>query len=260
MRIIALLVLTGALEAAAEAPPSERLEDMAKLPREARRQWVQTHPREELAGLFARASSETLLETGRKSADALDTYAARLVKTERVSGKLLPAQTLKIQVRLAPMAVRMDYVAGPAKGRRVLYDATLKKHEIFVREAGFLGAVALWIGIDSGLAKGDTNHVTTDLTFSAIIRRMEDAFGQARPLGGYARKDEGLDAKGRYCATFTAPPGGRHLYATRARLCIDPVWALPVLVEVDDAQGPLERLELDALESPVKSDFSPDSI
>jgi len=262
MRSIALQVLLGLLGGVAVegAPPADTLDDLAKLSTEARRQYVQTHSREELSALFARTSTESLIGAGKVLSQQFGTYEAHLIKSERISGKMLAPQSLTVHVRVKPLALRMDYLDGPGKGRRVLYDASQKKDELFAREGGFLGLVALWVGIDSSLAHGDSNHVVTELAFGAVVHTLESCFDKARPLGGYARKDEGLDAKGRYCTTFTAPKGGEHLYATRAHLCIDPVWAVPLLMEIDDARGPLERLEFDQLKAPVAADFSTDAI
>lgn len=242
----------------ATTPSALDLLTLAQLPTAERRTRIQALPRDEVTQLFAQATTEVLLDAGKKAAATLGTYQARLVKRERIDGKLLPAQTMQLTVREQPVAIRFEVTDGPSKGRKVVYDATVKKDELRAREGGFLGVAGpIWIGLDSSLARGDTNHPVTDLAMTSILRTLEDCFRQARPLGGYARKDEGLDAQGRYCTTFTAPPGGEKLYATRARICIEPALALPVVLEIDDAQGPLERLTFDAIRPPARADFSP---
>ncbi|HEY0093140.1 MAG TPA: DUF1571 domain-containing protein, partial [Archangium sp.] len=188
-------------------------------------------------------------------------YESRVVKRERVSGKMMKPQTLHVTIRQEPRAVRLEILEGPAKGRKVVYDSTVKKNELRVREAGILGLTGpMWIDVNSKLTRSDTNHPIQDFAFTSIIEVLEDSFKKSKPLGGYTRKDEGFDTANRYCITFTAPPGGAHLYAARARICMDPVLALPVIMEIDDAQGPLERFEFSNVKPLAQADFSPSSL
>ncbi|PTL84794.1 DUF1571 domain-containing protein [Vitiosangium sp. GDMCC 1.1324] len=241
--------------------PSSDLPSLARLPMAERRAHVKTLSKEALAELFAAASPKTLLEAGKVSAAQLGTYETRVVKRERVSGELHKPQTIKLAVRQSPRALRLEVLEGPAKGRKVIYDSSVKKNEIRAREAGVLGlAGAVWVDMNGGLARRDTNHPITDFAFTSIIGILEDCFAKGEAVGGYARKDEGIDAAGRYCVTFTAPPGGQHLYATRARICMDPVLALPVALEIDDARGALERFDFTDVQPVSNADFSPSSL
>ena len=243
------------------APTSSPVPGFARLPLEQRRAEIQQLSRERLVELFATSPVEVLLDAGKAAASQMGTYEARVVKRERVSGKLLKPQTIHLTVRQSPRAVRLEILDGPAMGRRVVYDSQVKKNELRVREAGVLGlAGPMWIDIHSDLTRSDTNHPISDFAFTSIIGVLEDSFQKGQALGGYTRKDEGFDAAGRYCITFTAPAGGKHLYAARARICMDPVLALPVIMEIDDAQGPLERFDFRDVKPVAQADFSPSSL
>lgn len=205
------------------------------------RAWVKGKSKDEIAAAIRELPPEALLAAGQKALAQLGTYSARLVKQERVGGKLEPAQTLKLLLREDPLAVRIDFVEGPAKGRKVLFDSSTRPKEMRVKEPGMLGMVgALWLNLDNGLARRDTNHRVTDLGLGALLRLMKKDVEGSRPHGGLIRRDEGFDARGRYCVVYTAPPNARGLYAQKTRVCFDVETLLPMEVQVHDRHGLLE--------------------
>ncbi len=189
-------------------------------------------PRAELGALLQATSVDDLLARGRRTLQGFGVYGARLTKRERVRGDLLPAQVLDLVVRDQPLAARVVFAEGPAKGRKLLYNAELRKDEMRVREAGPLGLFAIWLSLDSGMARRDTNRSVTDLGFAALLRLLQGDLDRARPHGGFARTDEGFDAQGAYCLRFAAPAGATGLAGDRSRICIDPLLGLPVKSEV----------------------------
>jgi hypothetical protein len=199
-------------------------------------------PRPEMAKLLQATSAEDLIAIGRESVRQLGTYRARVLKQERVGGKLLPAQTIEVTVQAAPRALRLEYVEGPKSGRRVIWTQT-RPSEMLVREAGILGLASMWIDLDGRLARGDTNHSVNELGFAPLLDILASDLRKGRAQGGHVRKDEGFDARGNYCMIYTAPPGAKGLYAQQTRLCIDTTIGLPVRIEVNDRQGFLERYE-----------------
>lgn len=213
----------------------------AKLDNARRKEAIARLSREEQAALFKGMTSEQLVQIGEESLRGMPSYQAELVKQERVKGKILPAQTMMLEVREQPFAVRLQVIDGPAKGRKVLYNSTLKPHEIRAKEAGLLGfAGALWVDKDGSLAKGDTNHPITDLGFANLLRIIGGDLKAAAPAGGMQREDLGFDGDGLYCLR-TTPPKGVKSYAAHSKLCFDPNLGLPVKVEVEDVHGFLER-------------------
>ncbi|MBS2026835.1 MAG: DUF1571 domain-containing protein [Deltaproteobacteria bacterium] len=218
--------------------------------------------RDQQAALLASLSPMQLVTLAKASLKSMGPYQGEMVKQERVDGKMLPQQTMKVGVREAPFAVRLEVMAGPSKGRRVLYNSQLRAKELRAKEAGFLGiAGGVWVDINGSLAKGDTNHVITDTCFGSAIRLIEGDIKAAEALGGLQRKDDGFDADGLYCMHVTAPKGAK-TYATKSKLCFDPVLRLPVAMEIEDAKGPLETFHWRNVKPHAwtDADFTPDAL
>ena len=198
------------------------------------------------------ASVAELIARGRASLAGLGSYRIQSTIAERIKGKMQEPRTLQMWVREQPFAVRVEYIAGPAKGRKILYDSRTRPGEVRARESGFLGlAGALWIGVHSSLAFGDTNHAITDVGLGSVLRLQADDQQKAKPFGGYTRTDQGLNERGRYCIQYDAPAGATGLYASRSLICIDPATALPLEVTDWDQKGLLERFLFHDLEPPA---------
>ena len=179
-----------------------------------------------------KSSVEELISLGAKAVAQLGTYQARLTKQERVGGKLLDPQTLEITVREKPLAARIKFIAGPAKGRKLLYNVEMRRDEMRVRESGLLGLFAIWISLDSPMTRKDTNHRVTDLGFGPLLEMIRRDVEQAKAQGGFARADEGFDERGAFCMRYTAPPGAKGLRGDKTRICVDAALGLPMRVEV----------------------------
>jgi hypothetical protein len=193
-------------------------------------------------------STEDLLEHARAAARELGDYRVRLVKRERVKGKVLAAQTLEATVRSSPPAIRLEFRSGPSAGRKLVYNSLLRPNELRVKEPGLLGlAGAVWIGLDNPLTRGDTNHAATALGYAQFIELLAHDFELARPAGGHTRQGEGLDAAGRWVATFVAPSGARGLSATTAKITFDLALGMPVALESSDAKGLVESYDYELL-------------
>ncbi len=215
---------------------------LAGLSDEARRAAVSSLAPAERFALLEQVSAADLVEIGKSAARALGTYSVRLEKQERIDGELQDPQTAMVWVQPSPLALRVEFVDGSPKGRRLLYNSALRSGELRAREAGFLGiAGAIWVGINNSLTRRDSNHPITDIGFTPLMELIAKDFTSAAAAGGHTRKNEGPDPDGLYCILFTAPAGATGLYATSARLCIDPVQGLPLRTEITDGEGFLER-------------------
>jgi hypothetical protein len=195
------------------------------------------------AELLRRATTEDLIANARDAIRAMGDYRARLTKTERIKGEVRPAQTIEVLVCRAPHAVRMEYVAGPKAGRRVVWRQDRRPTEILAREGGLLGLTSLWLDSSGGLARGDTNHAVSEIGFAHVLEVMERDLANGKAHGGHVRKDLGRDASGLYRIEWVAPAGASGLYARRTRFGIDMNLRIPVDIEVFDSQGFLERYE-----------------
>lgn len=189
------------------------------------------------------SSVEAIIAEAREAIRTLGDYRARLIKTERVKGTVLPAQTLEILVCHAPRAVRLDFVAGPKSGRRVAWRENHRPGEILVREGGLLGLASLWLDASGGLARGDTNHAVSEIGFAHALDGVERALRNGTTSGGYTRNDIGLEGNRLYRIEWSAPSEARGVYARRFRIGIDVNLHLATEIEVFDDQGFLERYE-----------------
>jgi hypothetical protein len=181
-----------------------------------------------------------LLALAKRNAAALGTYSATLARRERVGGRLTERQTTKIWVQPEPFAVLMFVTGGPAKGRRILYNAALRHRELRAREPGLLGRLgAIWVDIDSPLTRGDSNHPIVEIGFSALISLLERNAREALAEGPFARAFTGFEGDA-VCQRFDSPKTSKRLYATSSLICLDLLLGLPVHTEVTDSSGPLE--------------------
>lgn len=254
----------GAPEApqAAVAPAPEAPPPLTELSEADRRARVAKMSKDELATFMTTTPSEALVKMGQKAVASLGTYTYTMTKQERVGGKLLDEQQITTTLRESPFAVRLEFVEGPAKGRKVIYNPAVKADEFRVREAGFFSiAGRLWISLDSGLAKKDSNHTVKESGLVNLLRRFERDQAKAKTNGGMTIKHEGWDAKGYYCSLYVMPNKGAGFDSASSRICTDVAAGVPVRVEGFDASGALlERFEFSNVKKASVGDdtFDPD--
>ncbi len=207
---------------------------------EDRKAAVATATHEQLEQTMRDTPVDRLIEQGQAAVAALGTYSYRMKKQERVKGELVPPQEIIATVREAPFAVRLEYLKGPGAGRKLLFNPAVRKTQFRVREAGFLSIFgALWIEVDSGLAKKDSNHTIGEAGFGNLLARFLHDFQKAAPLGGFGVKHEGWNAQGHFCSLWTSPNGGKGFDSATSRICTDLGNGLPASVEGFDAKGTL---------------------
>lgn len=227
-----------------------------------RRQRVASMSKDELAAAMRETPPEVLMELSAKAVAALGDYTYTMVKQERIKGTLKPEQEIKSTIREDPFSVRLDYVRGPAKGRRVIYNTSVKKDEFRVKEAGFFSiAGRLWISTDSSLAKGDSNHTIKEAGLGNLVRRFQRDQARAKEAGGLTVIHEGWDQKGLFCSVYVMPNGGKGFDNAKTRICTDVVAGVPGRIEgYDGKETLLERYEFSNVET-AKTDattFDPD--
>jgi hypothetical protein len=222
MKTLAVLALLCAVPAAATDLPPPAAQDPA-------------------AEALRKASVDEILARARASLPKLGSYKLKLKTAERIGGKMRDPQLVQLWVRQQPLALRLEFIEGKGKGRRVLYDTAVRSDDLRVRETGFRGIVgAIWIGIHNSLVFGDTNHPITDVGVGAMMHLIGENVVKAQAFGGFTRTDLGLNERGRYCLQFDAPPKATGLYARRTKLCLDPVSWLPMENSNWDEKGLME--------------------
>src|SRR5690348_15266779 len=103
------------------------------LSNEATRKELATRPREEVVAILAKLTPGELIATSRSVVKDLGVYEVKMTKEERVGSKVLPAQTIRVTMRESPRAARLEFIEGPSKGRKVLYNEEIKKREMRVK-------------------------------------------------------------------------------------------------------------------------------
>jgi hypothetical protein len=218
-------------------------------------------PASEREAFFRSLSVAELVALGRQSLGELGIYQARVIREERVQGRLLGPDVVEVTVREKPRAVVLAFVEGEHKGRRALYNALLRPNKMLAREAGLLGIFTMWLSLDGSLSRRYTNHTIAEVGFGAMIDVMQADQEKASAAGGYRRSDEGVDGRGLFGMFFDAPAGAKGLYATRLRYCIDGKLGLPMKIEVFDDKGRREFVEYHDLRSRLmvgKEFFTPE--
>ena len=201
-------------------------------------------PERELAEKVMRETPPIeLIGLGREAVSALGPYKYRMAKQERVKGELLPVQDIDMFVQEKPFAVRLHYVGGPSKGRKVLYNSKERPDDFRVREAGFLGVFgAVWISVDSGMAKKDSNHTVKEAGMGPLLDRFTADLKKAEAIGGMKVTHEGFSGSSwRWCTVYVAPNGGKGFDAAKSRICTDVETRLPAKVEAYDEAGQLKE-------------------
>ncbi|MFZ5440923.1 MAG: DUF1571 domain-containing protein, partial [Myxococcota bacterium] len=124
-----------------------------------RKATVAAMSRDELAAAIAQTPPDVLLALSAQAIGELGPYQYIMVKQERIRGELQGEQTIRTTIREEPNAIRLEYLKGPAAGRKLIYNSAVKKSEFRVREAGFLSVIGgLWLPVNSDLTRGDSNH------------------------------------------------------------------------------------------------------
>lgn len=134
-----------------------------------------------------------LLESGKQALAQFGHYTATFIKQERLKGKLQPAETIQLKYREQPRAFYLKWLAGPYKGRAVLYnEALLGPGRMRVREAGLLGVAAVTIGVDSPVARRGSKHTAIEVGLSHLVSLMERDYKTTSAAGHLRRVNHGI--------------------------------------------------------------------
>lgn len=217
--------------------------------------------RDEIETALRTTPPDLLLDLSAQAIVAMGPYQYVMVKQERINGTLQGEQTIRTTIQEVPNAIRLEYLKGPAAGRKLVYNSTVKKNEFRVREAGFLAIVGkLWIPLDSDLTRNDSNHTVAEAGLGSLVRRLQA--DQKRAGAAIVVQHEGWNADGHFCSLYVLPNGGKGFDNAKTRVCTDPQAGVPMKIEGFDARGGLiERYAFSELK-PVtidKTTFDPET-
>ena len=149
---------------------------------------------EAIQAILDRTEDWVFLETGRRALATLPAYACTLIKQERVGGKLQKPETIELKVRDTPRAIYMKWLAGPFKGRELLFsESLLGRDKLRVREGGVLGIVPVTLAIDSAVARRGTKHLVTEVGVAHVLKLIERDYARAAPKGHIRRVNLGFE-------------------------------------------------------------------
>ena len=226
MSLVALLLASSLAAAPVPLTDAERKAKVAKM------------SQEELEAFLRNTPPDVLLNLSAQAIAAMGPYQYIMVKQERIRGTLQGVQTIRTTIREEPNAIRLEYLKGPAAGRKLVYNSAVKKNEFRVREAGFLAIVGkLWIPLDSDLTRNDSNHTVAEAGLGSLVRRLQA--DQKRAGTSLGVTHEGWNEDGYFCSLYTLPNGGKGFDNAKTRVCTDPKAGVPMKVEGFDAAGGL---------------------
>jgi hypothetical protein len=121
----------------------------------------------------AKDDPESLLSQAEARLETLNTYQAKITRTERVSGRLQPDEEILLSIRRNPKAVRLEWTTGPNKGREVIYSSRLDQGALFVHTANSaIPLPTMRIPVDSPLVMRNSRHSITEAGFDTIIENL----------------------------------------------------------------------------------------
>lgn len=179
-------------------------------------------------------------------------YSCRLIKRERIEGKLQKHQFIDVKVRCEPlpdsdvdepMSVFMRYLApGTMKDRRILYVEGENKGMMLIRKGGrTFKYVKLEIDPNSAAAKKESNYPITDIGFDKIIERLLERVTEDiknDPTGANTQVSHFRNAKvsDRICTHINVvhPKRGEGIQFHKASLYVDDKLNVPIRLVVYD--------------------------
>lgn len=173
----------------------------------------------------------------------VDDYTATFTKQERVKGRLLAKETMRLKFA-RPFRVYLKWTAGKHEGQEVLFSRGWNNDKIRAHTGSFPD-ITVDLSPESSLAMRGNRHPITDFGVGNTIALLaRDArLAAARPQDKVTYVDLGVSmvsgVRAR-CVEATSPAMRWSVYyAPKARLCVDVKRDLPVRVTVWDAEGEL---------------------
>jgi hypothetical protein len=126
-----------------------------------------------------------LVGLAREAYKGVQDYSCRLVKRERIDGRLQPQNTMLMNVRTRPFSVYFRWQEpGPLAGQEVCYVAGRNGGNMRVRPRGLLGAVG-FVNLDPNdpRARESSRHAITEAGIGNLIEQFATGWEQERRWG-----------------------------------------------------------------------------
>ncbi|GAB4143367.1 MAG: hypothetical protein Tsb009_14410 [Planctomycetaceae bacterium] len=127
-----------------------------------------------LKGKTALLMNVMLLERGLKKFENVNAYTATFYKRERVNGKMLDGQVMKLKMRHHPLSVYMKWEVGD-KGRELLYVAGQHDGNMIVKLGGVKRLIpALKLDPTGSTAMEESRHPVTEMGVIHLAKTLID--------------------------------------------------------------------------------------
>jgi hypothetical protein len=132
------------------------------------------------------------LEAGLRRYAEIKDYTAILYKQERLGRNLQGVETILVKYREKPKSIYMKWLDGPWTGRELLYNESLNKTDVRVRESGLLGVIPIWINYNNPIAQRGSNHPAVQIGLKFLLDLNTDNYKRATANHELGRKDHGI--------------------------------------------------------------------
>ncbi|QEH33987.1 hypothetical protein OJF2_25200 [Aquisphaera giovannonii] len=113
-----------------------------------------------------------VLDAAKGRLDSMDTYQVSLTREELVNGQVQSEKDVVLSIRRKPAAARLVWVAGPSKGREVIYSKSLNDRMMYVNLNNGLPLSRMSIPVDSPLALRNSRHPISEAGFDTIFAKL----------------------------------------------------------------------------------------
>eukprot|EP00913_Durusdinium_trenchii_P008919 g8385.t1 len=126
-----------------------------------------------LKGKTALLMNQMLLERGMRKLDKVGSYSATFYRRERVAGRLLDAEVMKLKMRHEPFSVYMKWVVGD-KGRELLFVKGQHKDKMLVKLGGVKGRLIPVVKLtpDGDTAMEESRHPVTEIGLMHLAKTI----------------------------------------------------------------------------------------
>ena len=216
-----------------------------------------------LAAADAAAAALALVEQMERAYAPITSYTARFVRQEWIGGELRPPEEVLLKWQ-RPGRIYMRWVAGPPKGREILFVPGRHDGNVLIREPGMLTRLFTVVTAPgSPDVMKQSRHPITDVGFGHLIELIGETVRRAVRRGELTViEHETAAPAGKRVVEVRLPRDPRQgYYCYRAVVTVDGETRLPVAVTVHDWDDRLvERYEYRDLvlnASLTDADFDP---
>jgi len=165
-------------------------------------------------------------------------YTARFARQERISGTLRPREEALLKFQ-RPGRIYLRWVAGPPKGREILFAKGRGDDRVLVREPGVLsGLFTLVMAPDSPRVLRQSRHPITDVGLGRLIELLVTNTRRASQRGELTLLDRGVTEESgrreRQLEGVLPRDPGKGYYCYRVLVSVDLESGLPVTATIFD--------------------------